>query len=132
MLSQVAALTRSLIVPTGGPNALRKRDKRISVFLPFLFFVLGSNRIRFPSFLNDVFTICTRNMFSITDMLNLNKLGMFQTLRQVLETNGANAVRNLLAYKDQILYVWNPDECCLYSLLLSTVQEEHPCYQVRI
>lgn len=70
-------------------------------------------------------------MPSITDILNLNKLDMFQTLRKVLETNGSNAVRNLLAYKDQMLYVWNPEECCLYSLLLSTTLDEHPSYQVR-
>lgn len=70
-------------------------------------------------------------MPSITDMLNLNKLEMFQTMRKVLETDGANIVRNLIAYKDQILYIWNPDECCLYSLLLNTVHEEHPFYQVR-
>lgn len=70
-------------------------------------------------------------MPSITDMLNLNKLDMFQTMRKVLETDGANIVRNLIAYKDQILYIWNPDECCLYSLLLNTVHEEHPLYQVR-
>lgn len=70
-------------------------------------------------------------MPSITDMLNLNQLDMFQTLRKVLETNGANIVHNLLAYKDQILYAWNSEECCLYSLLLSTAHEEHPLYQVR-
>lgn len=132
MLSQVATLARLLIVPTGGPKTFRKQDKQTIGDFSFPFFVFGSIRIRFLSFLNDVFTICTGNMFSVTDMLNLNKLGMFQTLRKVLETNGANAIRNLLAYKDQILYVWNPDECCLYSLLLSTVHEEHPYYQVRI
>lgn len=56
---------------------------------------------------------------------------MFQTLRKILEANGANTIRNLLAYKDQILYVWNHDECCLYSLLLTTVHDERPSYQVR-
>lgn len=74
-------------------------------------------------------------MSSITDILNLNQLDMFQTLRKILErkTKGAKDVNlsNLLAYKDQILYVWNPDECCLYSLLLSTIQNEQPSYQVR-
>lgn len=69
-------------------------------------------------------------MPSITDILNLNQLSMFQTLRKILETNGPKTVRNLLAYKDQILYVWNPEECCLYSLLLSTAHEERPSYQV--
>ncbi|XP_060878477.1 nuclear pore complex protein Nup88 [Metopolophium dirhodum] len=68
-------------------------------------------------------------MPSITDMLNLNKLEMFQTMRKILETDGANTIRNLIAYKDQILYIWNPDECCLYSLLLNTVHEEQPSYQ---
>lgn len=70
-------------------------------------------------------------MSSITDMLNLNKLEMFQSLRKILETNGANAIQNLLAYKDQMLYVWNPEECCLYSVLLSTAHEENPSIQVR-
>ncbi|KAL4113472.1 hypothetical protein QTP88_017087 [Uroleucon formosanum] len=68
-------------------------------------------------------------MPSITDILNLNKLDMFQTMRKILETDGANTVRNLIAYKDQILYIWNPDEGCLYSLLLNTVHEEQPSYQ---
>jgi hypothetical protein len=77
------------------------------------------------------FITCVVKMPSITDMLNLNKLDMFQTMRKVLETDGANIVRNLIAYKDQILYIWNPDECCLYSLLLNTVHEEQPLYQVR-
>lgn len=73
----------------------------------------------------------THKMSSITDILNLNKLNMFQTLRKVLETNSTSNIRNLLAYKDQMLYVWNPDECCLYSLLLSTTQDDNPSYQVR-
>lgn len=71
-------------------------------------------------------------MPSITDMLNLNQLDMFQTLRKTLETDGANDVRNLLAYKDQMLYVWNSNECCLYSLLLSTAHEDRPSYQVGV
>lgn len=56
---------------------------------------------------------------------------MFQTLKKILETNGSNVVRNLLAYKDQMLYAWNPEESCLYALLLSTAHEERPSYQVR-
>lgn len=70
-------------------------------------------------------------MPSSTDILNLNKLDIFQTLRKQLENDGSTFISNLLAYKDQILYLWNSEECCLYSILLSTVHEERPLYQVR-
>lgn len=64
-------------------------------------------------------------------MLNLNKLDAFKNLKKILENNSASTnICNLLAYKDQMLYVWNQDECCLYTILLTTAHEDHPLYQV--
>ncbi|XP_050434553.1 nuclear pore complex protein Nup88 [Adelges cooleyi] len=68
-------------------------------------------------------------MTSVTDILNLNKLEIFQTLKKQLEKNGSDSIQNLIAYKDQLLYVWNSEECCLYSILLSTVHEKNPLYK---
>lgn len=70
-------------------------------------------------------------MPSHTDMLNLNKLDAFQNLRTTLENDSSNDnISNLLAYKDQMLYVWNQKECCLYTILLTSVHEARPLYQV--
>lgn len=70
-------------------------------------------------------------MPSHTDMLSLNKLDAFQNLRNTLETGNANDnISNLLAYKDQMVYVWNQNECCLYAILLTSVHEVRPLYQV--
>ncbi|XP_050544889.1 nuclear pore complex protein Nup88 [Daktulosphaira vitifoliae] len=68
-------------------------------------------------------------MSSATDILNLNKMEVFQNLKKQLEKRGTNFLQNLIAFKDQILYVWNSEECCLYAILLSTAHEKNIKYK---
>ncbi|XP_011161716.1 nuclear pore complex protein Nup88 [Solenopsis invicta] len=54
-------------------------------------------------------------MSSCTDLLRLNEKGLFKDIKENL-TSGAKETRNILEIRDNVLYVWNGDKCCVLTL----------------
>ncbi|RLU18310.1 hypothetical protein DMN91_008667 [Ooceraea biroi] len=54
-------------------------------------------------------------MSSCTDLLLLNEKRLFKDIRASL-SGGAKETRNVLEIRDNVLYVWNADKCCVLTL----------------
>ncbi|XP_071633018.1 nuclear pore complex protein Nup88 [Temnothorax longispinosus] len=54
-------------------------------------------------------------MSSCTDLLRLNEKGLFKDIKVSL-SSGAKETRNILEIRDNVLYVWNADRCCVLTL----------------
>ncbi|XP_071574996.1 nuclear pore complex protein Nup88 [Temnothorax nylanderi] len=54
-------------------------------------------------------------MSSCTDLLCLNEKGLFKDIKASL-SSGAKETRNILEIRDNVLYVWNADKCCVLTL----------------
>ncbi|XP_018374219.1 PREDICTED: nuclear pore complex protein Nup88 [Trachymyrmex cornetzi] len=54
-------------------------------------------------------------MSSCTDLLRLNEKGLFKDIKASL-SSGAKETRNILEIRDNVLYVWNADKCCVLTL----------------
>ncbi|XP_015177181.1 PREDICTED: nuclear pore complex protein Nup88 isoform X2 [Polistes dominula] len=54
-------------------------------------------------------------MSSCTDPLHLNEIQLFKELKRNL-SGSTDETRNILEIRDDILYVWNADKCCLQTL----------------
>ncbi|XP_024872573.1 nuclear pore complex protein Nup88 [Temnothorax curvispinosus] len=54
-------------------------------------------------------------MSSCTDLLRLNEKGLFKDIKASL-SSGAKETRNILEIRDNVLYVWNADRCCVLTL----------------
>lgn len=73
------------------------------------------------------------NMSSCTDLLQLNEKSLFKDIRPSLAATGAKETRNVLEIRDNILYVWNADKCCVQTLNVSATRGklgENVPYQV--
>ncbi|TGZ53002.1 Uncharacterized protein DBV15_00625 [Temnothorax longispinosus] len=72
-------------------------------------------------------------MSSCTDLLRLNEKGLFKDIKVSL-SSGAKETRNILEIRDNVLYVWNADRCCVLTLNVAATRgklgEDIP-YQVR-
>ncbi|XP_018300160.1 nuclear pore complex protein Nup88 isoform X2 [Mycetomoellerius zeteki] len=53
-------------------------------------------------------------MSSCTDLLRLNEKGLFKDIKASL-SSGAKETRNILEIRDNVLYVWNADKCCVLT-----------------
>lgn len=62
-------------------------------------------------------------MSSCTDLLHLNEKRLFQDLKKSLP-KGAKETRNILEIRDDILYVWNADTCCISTLDIAATREK--------
>lgn len=54
-------------------------------------------------------------MSSCTDLLRLNEKGLFKDIKASL-SSGSRETRNILEIRDNVLYVWNADRCCVLTL----------------
>ncbi|XP_018045895.1 PREDICTED: nuclear pore complex protein Nup88 [Atta colombica] len=54
-------------------------------------------------------------MSSCTDLLHLNEKGLFKDIKASL-SSGTKETRNILEIRDNALYVWNADKCCMLTL----------------
>lgn len=54
-------------------------------------------------------------MISCTDPLNLNEHRLFKELKNGLPKS-AKETRNILEVRDDVLYVWNAEDCCILTL----------------
>ncbi|XP_018337042.1 PREDICTED: nuclear pore complex protein Nup88 [Trachymyrmex septentrionalis] len=54
-------------------------------------------------------------MSSCTDLLRLNEKGLFKDIKASLSSS-AKETRNILEIRDNVLYVWNADKCCVLTL----------------
>ncbi|XP_011695209.1 PREDICTED: nuclear pore complex protein Nup88 isoform X1 [Wasmannia auropunctata] len=54
-------------------------------------------------------------MSSCTDLLRLNEKGLFKDVKVSL-SRSAKETRNILEIRDNVLYVWNADKCCVLTL----------------
>lgn len=52
---------------------------------------------------------------SCTDLLRLNEKRLFKDIRRSL-SSGTKETRNVLEIRDNVLYVWNADKCCVLTL----------------
>ena len=72
-------------------------------------------------------------MSSCTDLLRLNEKGLFKDIKASLSSS-AKETRNILEIRDNVLYVWNADKCCVLTLNVAAtrgkISEDVP-YQVR-
>ncbi|XP_051154402.1 nuclear pore complex protein Nup88 isoform X1 [Leptopilina boulardi] len=62
-------------------------------------------------------------MSSCTDLLHLNDKRLFQELKKSLP-KGAKETRNIIEIRDDILYVWNADTCCILTLDIAATREK--------
>jgi len=73
-------------------------------------------------------------MTSCTDLLRLNEKGLFKDIKASLSSD-AKETRNILEIRDNVLYVWNADKCCVLTLNVAATRgklgEDVP-YQVRV
>lgn len=53
-------------------------------------------------------------MSSCTDLLRLNEKGLFKDIKASL-SSGAKETRNIFEIRDNVLYVWNADKCCVLT-----------------
>ncbi|EFN71238.1 hypothetical protein EAG_13345 [Camponotus floridanus] len=53
-------------------------------------------------------------MSSCTDLLRLNEKRLFKDIRASLSC-GAKETRNILEVRDNVLYAWNADKCCVLT-----------------
>lgn len=61
------------------------------------------------------------NMSSCTDLLRLNDKRLFQDIKASL-SSGAKETRNVLEIRDNVLYVWDADKCCVRTLNVSAAR----------
>ncbi|XP_077279874.1 nuclear pore complex protein Nup88 [Temnothorax americanus] len=54
-------------------------------------------------------------MSSCTDLLRLNEKELFKDIKASLSSS-AKETRNILEIRDNVLYVWNADKCCVLTL----------------
>ncbi|KAF7380680.1 hypothetical protein HZH68_016545 [Vespula germanica] len=54
-------------------------------------------------------------MSSCTDPLHLNEKRLFKELKRSLSGN-TKETHNILEIRDDVLYVWNADKCCVQTL----------------
>lgn len=75
---------------------------------------------------------CLLKMSSCTDPLGLNENKLFKDLKSSLPKI-TKETRNILEIRDDILYVWNADKCCILTLNITEVRgkNEDVPYQVR-
>lgn len=72
-------------------------------------------------------------MSSCTDLLRLNEKRLFTDIKASLPS-GVKETRNILEIRDNVLYVWNADKCCVLTLNLAAARGEPGediLYQVR-
>ncbi|XP_018403349.1 PREDICTED: nuclear pore complex protein Nup88 [Cyphomyrmex costatus] len=60
-------------------------------------------------------------MSSCTDLLRLNEKGLFKDIKASL-SSGAKETRNILEIRDNVLYVWNADKCCVLTLNIAATR----------
>nr|KAF7390610.1 hypothetical protein H0235_017772 [Vespula pensylvanica] len=59
--------------------------------------------------------VSSENMSSCTDPLHLNEKRLFKELKRSLSGN-TKETHNILEIRDDVLYVWNADKCCVQTL----------------
>ncbi|XP_032682872.1 nuclear pore complex protein Nup88 [Odontomachus brunneus] len=62
-------------------------------------------------------------MSSCTDLLRLNEKRLFTEIKASLPS-GVKETRNILEIRDNVLYVWNADKCCVLTLNLAAARGE--------
>jgi hypothetical protein len=60
-------------------------------------------------------------MSSCTDLLRLNEKPIFKDIRANL-SSGTKETRNVLEIRDNVLYVWNADRCCVLTLNIAAAR----------
>jgi len=60
-------------------------------------------------------------MSSCTDLLRLNEKPLFKDIRASLSP-GTKETRNVLEIRDNVLYVWNADRCCVLTLNIAAAR----------
>lgn len=81
---------------------------------------------------NLVLNVPKENMSSCTDPLHLNDKRLFKELKRSLSGN-AKETQNILEIRDDVLYVWNADKCCVQTLNVGATRgkfDEDVTYQV--
>ncbi|KAL7307668.1 hypothetical protein TKK_0000351 [Trichogramma kaykai] len=70
-------------------------------------------------------------MTSCTDPLGLNDLKLFKDLKADLP-KFSKETKNILEIRDDVLFVWNADKCCILTLNVTAVRskKEDVPYQV--
>lgn len=71
-------------------------------------------------------------MASCTDLLLLNEKRLFKDIKVSL-SGSANETRNILEIRDNVLYIWNADKCCIQTLNVVTTRgklDKDALYQV--
>ena len=70
-------------------------------------------------------------MSSCTDPLGLNDTKLFKDLKACLPKI-TNNTKNIIEIRDDILYVWNADTCCILTLNVTAVRgrKKDVAYQV--
>lgn len=76
---------------------------------------------------------CLLKMSSCTDPLGLNENTLFKDLRKCL-SKITKETKNILEIRDDTLFVWNAEKCCILTLNITEVrgQNEDVPYQVRL
>ncbi|KAL6267773.1 hypothetical protein P5V15_000842 [Pogonomyrmex californicus] len=70
---------------------------------------------------------------SCTDLLRLNEKRLFKDIKASLSA-GTKETRNVLEIRDNVLYVWNADKCCVLTFNVAAIRgkiDEDIPYQVR-
>lgn len=68
-------------------------------------------------------------MASCTDRLKLNDHELFKLLKNDMPKSDKET-RNIIEIRDDILYAWNTDKCCLFVLILGDNFNPSAPYQV--
>jgi len=74
-------------------------------------------------------------MSSCTDLLRLNEKPLFKDIRASLAGIATKETRNVLEIRDNALYVWNADKCCVLALNIAAARgklDEDVPHQVNI
>lgn len=62
-------------------------------------------------------------MNSCTDLLELNTHKLFKELKSSFSKSEKES-RNILEVRDDILYVWNADKCCVFTLNVAAIRSQ--------